>query len=179
MSDVKIVYLTSFHQCCCPCCAQYVTWLWIIYFWVQFPVCSVVWWGWSGSVVPANSSQLCNYWCLPWLLASAAKTEWIREPPPLPLPSIRRPSVSPRWRWVPRCISTISRDRAAPAPNASYSSHPLISCCMPFMTIQSTETDTTTFSYQIQINFDSLRLWVWWNIIKMLFQLITARCVCV
>ena len=92
MSDVKIVYLTSFHQCCCPCCAQYVTWLWIIYFWVQFPVCSVVWWGWSGSVVPANSSQLCNYWCLPWLLASAAKTEWIREPPPLPLPA---PSAAP------------------------------------------------------------------------------------
>ena len=91
MSDVKIVYLTSFHQCC-PCCAQYATWLWIIYFWVQFPVCSVVWWGWSGSVVPANSSQLCNYWCLPWLLASAAKTEWIREPPPLPLPA---PSAVP------------------------------------------------------------------------------------
>ena len=28
------------------------------------------------------------------------------------------------------------------------------------MTIQSTETDTTTFSYQIQINFDSVELWV-------------------
>ena len=90
MSDVKIVYLTSFHQCCCPCCAQYVTWLWIIYFWVQFPVCSVVWWGWSGSVVPANSSQLCNYWyhgvcpgCWPALLRQN-ESESLLPSPSLP-----------------------------------------------------------------------------------------------